>query len=140
MFYTGYYANIKRMKKGKFRLVSISRTIPEWFQDEFIPEQNITLAPDSFAEVELLRKQNNLAKTRYEYKIQKMTDAIKERYNDNLDTIFLCHEKDSHQCHRMLFRNVLNAAGIPCKEIYFEKDGSYIFPEEEKQLSMEDML
>lgn len=138
MLYTGYYANMKRVpKNSNYTFVAISLTKPTWFVTNFTFQTDITLAPNNFDEVEKLREGDEKAKERYVERIKKNINKIKEKYYNDNDYIFLCHEKDADDCHRSLLRKCLNEAGIECREIYFEKDSSATTAE---QMKMEGVL
>ena len=119
MYYTSYFANIRKLDKEKYRFVSITASKPSFCGDDI--EDWSFLGPS----LKLLKayKNGEIDENRY---TEIYLKYLKENYknfkdflilNEQQNVCMLCYEKPSDFCHRHILRGFLNENGIECEEI-----------------------
>lgn len=119
MYYTSYFANVKKLNKEKFRFVSITASKPDFCGDDI--EDWSFIGPS----LTLLKayKKEHITKEEYIKTYVKFLNDSWNTFKDFLilnedkNIVMLCYEKPSDFCHRHILRNFLNTKGIECKEI-----------------------
>lgn len=103
MIYTSYYSNkMLKIAAGKFRLIGISRGIPEWFTGGVFR----SLAP-SWTMIRMRGTQNYISL----YRSQVLAKLNPHEVMSILDnSILLCWEKAGRFCHRRLVAEWLEQA------------------------------
>lgn len=119
MYYTSYFANLRKLNKDKFRFVSIAARKPDFCGNDV--EDWSFLGPS----LKLVKSLKKGEITKEQYTEIYLTNIINQWprikdficLNENENIVLLCYEKSTDFCHRHLLRNFLNIKGIECKEI-----------------------
>ena len=119
MYYTSYFAYVRKLNKEKFRFVCVTASKPD-FCDNSIEDWSF-LGP-SLNALKAYKKQQITKEeyiTLYVIKLNDNWNRFKDFLilNENENIVLLCYEKSSEFCHRHILRNFLNTKGLECKEI-----------------------
>jgi len=116
VYYTGYYANMKKMPPNSgYTLVSISQKAPEWFDYDI----RLGVIAPTWPMIQLAKNQEYEEFIRL-YNIQLSKVSLRQIFEEVPDnSIFLCHELPDVFCHRHLWRAFLQSQGYMCEEIKF---------------------
>lgn len=119
MYYTSYFAKLKKLDKKKYKFVSITHSKPE-FCDDSIEDWSF-LGPSE--KLLYSYKNNYIDQEGYTKEYMKFLDEKWYSFKDflilhqNENIVMLCYEKSTDFCHRHLLRKFLNEVGIKCEEL-----------------------
>lgn len=119
MYYTSYFAKLKKIDKSKYKFVAITNSRPK-FCDDSIDDWSF-LGPSK----DLLKgyKEGYISQEMYTEVYNKFLKQNWFRFKDflvahqNENIVMLCYEKATDFCHRHLLRKFLNEVGIKCEEL-----------------------
>ena len=122
--YTSYYAKAKTIDTTKYKLVSIARITPIWYEGEVYK----ALAPTQemvYAKKNDLISEETFEKAYRELVLDKLDmDYVYNKLGDN--AILLCYEKSEDFCHRHLLSKYLREKGFNIEEYEEENTSSLI--------------